>query len=286
MSIGKIAIVGCGMAASSLGPALKKSGVNLAFVFDRNLPKAQLLAALCGAKACSSISDISKAQTFILAVPDNAIAEVCALLPEDLLGKNVLHLSGSRPLSTLSGARERGANVGSWHPAQTLGHLTDFHSVSFGVTAEGVLRDDLFKLTKSLGARPVSINEEQKSLYHAATCLASNYVCTMLYMAENLLDKVGLSAEDSKNILDPLLSQAQINISKFGAQKALTGPISRGDTATIEQHLQALSKEMPHYLPAYAHVGIITVDMVQTFNPDIKRILQKSTDNEKKEENN
>jgi len=275
MTLGKIAIIGCGKAASSLGPSIKKAGADLAFLFDRNLSKAVELANTCSATVCANLEDINQADTILLAVPDDAITEACQALPFDLTGKNVLHLSGSRPLSLLDDALHRGAKIGCWHPAQTLGGLVEFEDVCFGITAEGILREDLFRLSLAMGAHPIYVSPEQKVLYHLAATVSSNYVCTLQFMGQDLLIKAGFTTNDAQAILLPLLKQTIENISLQGPQKALTGPVSRGDTLTVKEHIHFLSQRAPHYLPLYVQAGLITVDIANTFNAPLKMLLQK-----------
>ena len=88
-----------------------------------------------------------------------------------------------------------------------------------------------------LGMRPFEIDDEHRAAYHAAASIASNFLVTLQESAAELLGATG--AEDARELLSPLVLRTAANWSERGPD-ALTGPIARGDEATVERHVEAL----------------------------------------------
>ena len=96
--------------------------------------------------------------------------------------------------------------------------------------------------------RPFRVPEELRAAYHAAASIASNLLVALEESAAELLDRIGV--EDARELLAPLVLRTAANWAERGPD-ALTGPIARGDEATIERHLAALRDTAPELLPLY-----------------------------------
>jgi predicted short-subunit dehydrogenase-like oxidoreductase (DUF2520 family) len=94
--------------------------------------------------------------------------------------------------------------------------------------------------------RPINIADEDRAAYHAAAVMASNFLVTLENAAEQLGATAGLSRQD----LLPLVRATVENWARLGSQ-ALTGPLARGDEATIDKHRQALAERAAELLPLY-----------------------------------
>jgi predicted short-subunit dehydrogenase-like oxidoreductase (DUF2520 family) len=103
--------------------------------------------------------------------------------------------------------------------------------------------DAASELARSLGMHPVAVPDDKKVLYHAAAVFASNYLVALEGVAEELLQNAGLAAGDARAALGPLMRAALDHALATGARDALTGPVSRGDAATVRRHLEALPPE-------------------------------------------
>src|SRR5207247_7794727 len=103
-------------------------------------------------------------------------------------------------------------------------------------------------LAETLGMRPFEVPEEQRAAYHAAASIASNFLVGLEESAAELLE--GIGAGDARELLAPLVLRSAENWAERGGA-ALTGPIARGDAATVERHRAALRDLAPELLPLY-----------------------------------
>ena len=198
-----------------------------------------------------SLATARLAEAALLCVPDDAIADACgslsaAIPPLRLVG----HTSGATPLSALEAASERGAETFSVHPLQTVPDdetdLTGAPCAVAGSNAEALAF--ALGLARALGMRPFAVPEERRAQYHAAASIASNFLVALQESAASLLAEAGV--DDAREVLAPLVLRTAANWAERGPG-ALTGPIARGDEATVERHLDALRDSAPELVPLY-----------------------------------
>jgi predicted short-subunit dehydrogenase-like oxidoreductase (DUF2520 family) len=172
------------------------------------------------------------AELVLLCVPDGAIAAAAAAIPR---GPWVAHVSGATPLGALA-PHERRFSV---HPLQTFTKARGPEQLDgawAAVTAEEPqAREVATWLAETLGLKPFALGDDARTLYHAGAVFASNYVVTLQRAASMLLGAAGAPPE----ALEPLMLRTIEN----GFE--LTGPISRGDWATVDAHLQAIRGSVP-----------------------------------------
>jgi predicted short-subunit dehydrogenase-like oxidoreductase (DUF2520 family) len=190
--------------------------------------------------------DSGDPELVLLCVPDGAIAEVAASLPA---GPWVAHVSGATPLEALA-PHERRFSV---HPLQTFTRARGPEQLDgawAGVTAESAAaRDAGVWLAETLGLRPFQLDDEARTLYHAGAVFASNYLVTLHRAATQLFESAGTPPE----ALEPLMRRTIEN----GFE--LTGPIARGDWATVEAHRAAIRAERPELDRLYETLAGATV---------------------------
>lgn len=107
------------------------------------------------------------------------------------------------------------------------------------------------------------ISDHQKPLYHAAACLASNYLVSLLNAVESFYQACGISEKDARKAYLPLVMGSLKNIENSGSLQALTGPIARGDCGTIQKHMSAIRQTLPQYDSLYKTMGLLTVDLAK-----------------------
>lgn len=186
-----------------------------------------------------------------LTVPDDAVAKVAATLASLDVPSQVafVHASGALELAALAPLAARHA-VGSFHPLRSFprpGPPAAFRGIVIGVDAgTDSLRRTLNALARDLGATPKRVEDAERAVYHAAAVFASNYVVTLLSEAVRLLEQSGWSEEEAIRGLVPLAEGAVANVRERGPVAALTGPIRRGDAATVARHLIALAQLETH----------------------------------------
>mgnify|MGYP000875304681 CR=1 FL=1 len=118
-------------------------------------------------------------------------------------------------------------------------------------------------LAEALGARPFLLPEERRVLYHAAACVAANYLVTLEHVAERMFVEAGLPPDNALDYFLPLVRGAVENVSAQGTVASLTGPLSRGDVCTIVAHLEVLQQVAPELDPVYRTLGLATLDIVR-----------------------
>jgi predicted short-subunit dehydrogenase-like oxidoreductase (DUF2520 family) len=174
----------------------------------------------------------------LLCVPDAAIREVAAGLAP---GPWVVHVSGATPLSALDPHEQRF----SLHPLQTFTRSRGPEQLDgawAAVTAETDEAQQLgFELARVLGLEPFALADDARPLYHAGAVVASNYLVTLHEAAAGLVAAAGAPPE----ALEPLMRRTIDN----GFE--LTGPIERGDWATVEAHREAIRRARPDLEPLY-----------------------------------
>ena len=174
----------------------------------------------------------------ILCIPDRAIAEVAGRIDP---GQWICHVSGATPLAALDPHAKRF----SVHPLQTLVKWRGPEQLdgAFGaVTAESdEAKERGFWLARTLGLQPFELADDGRALYHAGAMFASGYLVTLHQAASSLVELAGAPPE----ALVPLMRRTIEN----GFE--LTGPISRGDWATMERHLEAIRGQKPELEALY-----------------------------------
>jgi predicted short-subunit dehydrogenase-like oxidoreductase (DUF2520 family) len=174
----------------------------------------------------------------LLCVPDTAIADVARALEP---GPWVAHVSGATPLAALEPHTRRFG----LHPLQTFTRARGPEQLdgAYGaVTAETEeARERGLWLARTLGLEPFALDDSARPLYHAGAAIASNYLVTLHRVASDLFRAAGAPPEG----LVPLMRRTIDN----GFE--LTGPIERGDWATVEAHRRAIRDVRPELEPLY-----------------------------------
>lgn len=262
-----VAIVGAGAMGRALGLRLAESGYPVRGVVSRSRSSAEALARVVGAPVASDrLSDLpTDAPLVALCVPDDQLADLAETLtgvPRSWHGSVVLHTSGAVPASVLDPLRTEGARTLSFHPLQTVTRDADGSTLD-GVTAgiEGEPRGVAagIELAAGLGMRYLVVSADAKPRYHLAAAMASNLLVTLMAMVQEVLASIDIDRDEAMSILEPLLRGTLDNLVAASPEEALTGPVARGDLATLRSHGLALRKDLPHLVPAYAALSVETV---------------------------
>jgi rfaE bifunctional protein nucleotidyltransferase chain/domain len=201
------------------------------------------------------------ADIIFITVPDDLISEVVskmALVWKDKLkGRVVFHMSGLHTSDILEPLKKLGAETASFHPLQSIMHPESARKALKGsiFTAEGSPKALMTarRIADKLGGEILKIAKEDKVIYHTAAVVASNYITSLVAMAEDLMSEIGLK----RGHMLPLIKGTLDNIEKHG-RTALTGPIRRGDWATVQRHLNVLSEKYPDVTGLYLALGRYT----------------------------
>ncbi len=232
-----VIIVGGGRAGGSIAIAARDAGLDVRIVPG---PSGRAPAGFENARVPREES-LPPADLVILAVSDGAIAEVAAGILTRLRGRPIVaHLSGLTSIRHLSVLADAGLPVGSLHPLMTLPDpdrgAAALAGASAAITGEDGVVAALSSFAEALGMRPFVLADEDKPLYHAAASAASNFVTTVLGLAQDLAVAAGVAPSSFR----PLAEAAVAAVFEAGAAVALTGPVARGDWGTVHAQLTAV----------------------------------------------
>ena len=243
-------IIGAGKVGRVLGRLFAASGAfRVQDVLTRSHASAANSVVFIGAgRPVAALAEMRTADAWMLAVTDDQIESTCAQLAAlHPLGKVVVfHCSGAKSSRDLHDAARVGAHTASVHPVRSFAdpHYVAQHFADTFCGVEGDARA-LAMLGESLaaiGARAVPIDAAAKTVYHAASVFASNYLGTVMDAALRAYQAAGMSEQTARALAGPLATETLANVLAMGPSKALTGPIARGDMATVARQQSALDE--------------------------------------------
>ncbi|GGI16552.1 Rossmann-like and DUF2520 domain-containing protein [Oxalicibacterium faecigallinarum] len=265
-----LSIIGCGKLGRSLARMfVTHDSALLADVLNVNPESSARATAFIGAgRVARGYQDLRPVDIFLIAAPDDQIETCCAALAESgtLSARSVVfHCSGALPSSALAQASAQGASVASIHPIRSFAMpekvIEDFAGTYCGVEGDPRALDLLTTLFNSIGARFVPIDRDAKVLYHAAAVFASNYLVTLLDTAIQTYAKAGIPQDVALKMMSVLVRETTSNVLQTGPERALTGPIARGDMDTVTKQYRALTAAHPAHGRLYKQLGIETVHL-------------------------
>ncbi len=259
-----VGIVGTGRAGTAIGAALARAGHHLvaaSAISAASIARAEAL--LPGVPLLDPSDVVGRSDLAVLAVPDDVLPDLVAGLTDVGAvrpGSFVMHLAGRYGIAVLEPATAVGAFPLAIHPAMTLTgtslDLARIEGAPFAVTTTDTLRPVAEALVVEMGGEPWWVPEESRLLYHAALAGSANHLMSLVTLNVELLESAGI--EDPARLIAPLLSASLDNALRRGDQ-ALTGPVARGDAATVAAHLAALA-ENPSAQRTYVALARLTAD--------------------------
>lgn len=266
-----VGVVSAGRVGAVLGAALAAAGhrvVATSGVSRESVRRAEAL--LPGVPLKSPDDVVAGVDLALLAVPDDVLpglvrgfAAAGCFRP----GQIVVHSSGAHGVGVLAPAVEHGVLPLALHPVLTFtGRSEDVARLAgacVGVTAtEG---DEVGwsvgeALVVEMGAEPVRVPEAVRPLYHAALAHGANHLVTLVRDCADLLDRAGI--RPAERLIAPLLSAALDNALRHG-DRALTGPVARGDAGTVAVHLRELDAADPDLARTYRALAVRTAHRAQ-----------------------
>jgi predicted short-subunit dehydrogenase-like oxidoreductase (DUF2520 family) len=266
------AIIGCGKVGVTLAWHLAHIGyLPIGFASRRSASAHAAAECAGGGRVCRDPWEAAAdADLVFITTPDATISSVAACLAEQKglkRGAVVLHCSGALSSEIIATVRRCGAHAGSLHPLQSFAAPTFPENPFRGIVMAGEGDDEALDFARDIAAGFqavfLKIETAHKTLYHAAAVAASNYLVTLLAASTRLLEESGIAPENTLQVLLPLVRGTLKNIEKRGVAEALTGPIARGDVATVEAHCRKIEQSLPDLLPFYQVLGRYTLPLVQ-----------------------
>lgn len=241
-------LVGAGHVGKVLGRLLAANGACVVQdVLTRSPTSARAAVDFIDAgHACADLAQLRPADIWLLAVNDDQIAPMAAALAQahEVKGAVVFHCSGAKASSELQALADKGALVASVHPIRSFADpdavARDFAGTFCGIEGEAQALALLSPAFETIGARLVTIDAAAKTVYHAAAVFASNYLTTVLDAALRAYQAAGVPEPIARELAQPLASETMANVFRLGPVAALSGPVARGDHATVARQQQAL----------------------------------------------
>lgn len=225
------------------------AGHQVSCVWSRSIEKAREVAAACGSIAAADPEEVPQdADFYLLAVSDNAIAEVAALFQ----GRQGIwmHAAGAVSMDQLARYFE---NYGVFYPLQTISssRQLSFDDTPFLVegSSPGV-SGKIRRLASSISERVLDMDSQGRMEMHLAAVFANNFSNHMLKLASQFMKEKGKDF----SLLEPLIRETFEKIVKIGPSGAQTGPAVRGDQETMKKHLLLL-KGHPEWEKMYTFVS-------------------------------
>lgn len=263
-------IIGCGNVGKVLGRLWAKTGTfTIQDVLNRSFESAQrAVDFIQEGRPVRNHRELQAADAYLIATPDDEIGHACQALADAGVinpGCIVFHCSGALLSTELAPAIWLGARAASVHPIRSFAvpeqTLDVFAGTYCGVEGSPEAVSLLNEAFTAIGAIPIGIEAEFKTVYHAAAVFASNYVVTLLDVALQAYVKAGIPQDEALKLVEPLVRGTVDNVFRLGTTNALTGPIARGDIATAARQYRAVKQWNEDIGLLYKQFGKLTTDI-------------------------
>jgi predicted short-subunit dehydrogenase-like oxidoreductase (DUF2520 family) len=255
-----VSIVGAGRVGRALGRRLRELGWSLGAITARTKRRARAaVRAMGGGTAHAGLTRLVLGSDVVLVTtPDGAVGKVASDLARiggsEWRGRVVLHASGALDRGALAPLERCGASTGSLHPMQTFTGrgVPALEGIAFAIEGDVRARRMAQAIVRALGGVAVTMEGRKKPAYHAAGALAAGHGLALVEAATQILMEIGFTRRRATRSLLSLMRQMLANFERLGPRAAWTGPLSRGDYATVSKHVAALGAYPREYGEAYA----------------------------------
>jgi predicted short-subunit dehydrogenase-like oxidoreductase (DUF2520 family) len=251
-------LVGAGRVGTAVSALLRSAGHTVSGVASRSPASvARAVDVLDAPRMDLDPVEWPDADVVLIGAGDGAIASIANAAAGWVgPGRVVVHFAGAMGVEPLRRAVDAGAVGCALHPVQACPDvdtaITRLPGSAWGVTcslpvaeewASGIIRSDL-------GGDPRIVAEDHRALWHAASVVTSNGIAALLSSSEALLDEIGVATP--VDVVGPLAAGTVANARQGGGGgPTLTGPVVRGEVATIRGHLHAVAQRAPSLLDTY-----------------------------------
>jgi len=245
-----ISIIGVGRVGGAIALAVPKEKYSIDNLIYRNAPVSDTVASTIlptGKMALlEDVGSISSDVVFITTQDSEIVPVSKALVGKLSRNSIVFHTCGALSSSVLEPLKATGARTGSIHPLVSVSSPElgpdRFKDAYFCVEGDLEAVSIGEKIVGDIGGRPFAIDTKFKTLYHASAVTACGHLVALFDAAVEMMTKCGLSPEDSKKILLPLVKSTVQNLGEQSTSAALTGTFARADIETFTRHLTALNQ--------------------------------------------
>ncbi|WOX06238.1 Rossmann-like and DUF2520 domain-containing protein [Microbulbifer pacificus] len=242
-------IIGAGHLGRTLACLWHRRGVfAIGGICNRSVESSAAAREFIGAgTAAESLDTMPPAGLWLIAVPDDQIVstaqKLASYLPSDRQTL-VFHCSGALPASALASCTH--ATLASAHPVHSFADpqrsLEDLPGATVALEGDIDGMQRLESAFRALDCPCIPLSPEQKVLYHTGSVMACNYLTVLLDLSLQTFAAAGIDGATAKQLLAPIVLQTANNNFALGPERALTGPLVRGDVETVTRQLQTLEK--------------------------------------------
>jgi predicted short-subunit dehydrogenase-like oxidoreductase (DUF2520 family) len=268
----QINIIGCGRAASSLARLWQEAGtISIGSILNQSETSSRNAARLIGAGQPShSLEAMGPAEVWLIGTGDGQIGAMAKALADSEieLGRSlVFHLAGRFGLSVLAPLQSRAAALAALHPVRSLTFerltLDEFRGTACVAEGAAEALKRLQPLVTGIGGSWLPVDRVDRGLYHASVAIISNITKAVAWKAQKWQVRAGLPEETAKAVTHQLLNSTMEDLFRSGARQSITGPVVRGDTSTIEAHLQALRSVHADDVDVYRVLARTVLELAQ-----------------------
>ncbi len=267
----KCNLIGAGRLGKNIALSLFKAQfISSISICNRSFHSAQKACDEIGlGQPIDQIEHLTAAEVTFICCNDDAIEDVVRTLAHSAIlkpGSFVIHCSGVLSSALLAPLKREGCLVASFHPLKAFktNYLepTAFKQVDCVLEGDQEVCEWLRSSFTKLEAHLITINPQAKATYHAAACMASNYLITLAACSEELLLNAGINSQQSRQMMVNLM-QGNLNnlLQTEQIAESLTGPLARGDVQTIALHLDSIDN--PEIRRLYQRAALATLPMTQ-----------------------
>lgn len=273
--VGSVFVLGAGRAGRSLARALVVAGVNVVGAHGRHADPGAVPPVTGGELPTS----LGEASIILVTVRDAQLGDALRQLATAPLAPAavVLHASGATDPSEASILRGAGYSVGTMHPLVPLANpdraVDVLRGAWIGVDGDPRAIAAARMLATRVGAHTLTIPPGEKPRYHAAAVFAANFPVVVAALAERLLEEAGVEEREARAATVGLMSAAVSNLESGRPHDVLTGPIARGDVASVRGHLAALAGDTPA-LSAYVTLSRAALTLARERGTPAERLAE------------
>jgi predicted short-subunit dehydrogenase-like oxidoreductase (DUF2520 family) len=259
--------------------ALNKSGHTISLIVAKRAASAKRASKLAGGQGLGLSAEqfrrqlpkhrelLEQSSLILIATPDDVIASIADELADLLRFRTApadkqvaLHTSGALASNVLWSLRKLRISTGALHPLVSISEVRDgaewLTRAYFSVEGDAAATQMGKRIVRDLGAQVFNISASAKPLYHAAALMASPNLTALIDIALEMLNRCGLTANQSQKVLLPLIESTIDNLAAADPARSLTGTFKRGDVATVQKHVDAISSQnLFDALEAYVLLG-------------------------------
>lgn len=263
----RIALIGPGRAGQSIAIAANGAGHDVVAIAARDTDYAGIVARRFNATALAIGEPLPPVDLIVVAVSDHAIETVAGEIARVArnAAASAVHLSGATSVAALREIGDSGVAIGSFHPLQTMptpdSGARRLAGAWVAVTADEPLRSTLYDFAGTVGLHPFDLLDADRAAYHAAAAASANFPIAALAIAQRLFESTGVPFSAAQPLVDAIVANAFAS----DPRTALTGPIARGDDATVDAQIDAVRESAPELAAAFESMVAATRHVVASF---------------------